>query len=332
MQTESILSNMTSGSDSILGATGMTVLGLHFIYSAGNLESHVLEKPMGTYAVALPFVMPVHLLAIPKGKDNLLNLSEKVLAMQRVQLEGDYNSYFSLYSAQDEQIESRVVLDPAAMEYSVDFCGTYIWEIVNNTLYFASEGPLPDLKVIDDFVKKITPAAATSSAPVLSEQPQTIERLSPVAANLLCPVCSVGLHSGKNWLACPSGHGYFLTASQLTTTRRHMNDTQRAVEAGIGANPKVITPISTDQHGDLHCPNDGQILVKTNYQESTAFIYTCSACIFRWIDSQDLDTILGKYRNDGEDDGDDDGESELEDFKKHMKPDINVRGGFGRRF
>ena len=297
---------MLGMNDSSVGTSGTTPNGLHFVYLVENLELGDAKKPVGVFAVALPFATNVHLLGIPKGKELLLDVSARLNIMQPVKLEGDYDDYFSLYTSMNQQIESRVLLNPAAMEYNVDFCAAYTWEIFNNTLYFANQGILPDLKIVDDFVKQLTPAVVTSTGPVLTERPQTIEVLSPVLSKFLCPVCQIALREGRRWLACPAGHGYLLTASEVNTTRQHMNDTGRLAKTTVGAKPAVITPLTIVEHGDLKCPNDAQILTKSIYQETTVYMYICHSCIYRWIDGQYLDTILGKYRNDGEDKDDDD--------------------------
>jgi hypothetical protein len=335
MQNESILSTMISGSDSSLGATGTTPGGLHFVYSIDSLGSGGLEKLTGLYAIGLPFASTTHLLAIPKGKETLLNLSEMISSMQPVTLEGDYDSYFSLYANQGQQVESRVLLDPAAMEFSIDFCAAYTWEIIDNSLYFMSESILPDLKIIDDFVTQLTPAEVIKTTITLNQKPQSVERLMPTASTFQCPICHMKLLKGKRWLACTNGHGYLLTAEELILTRQHMNDTQRAVEASVGSAPNVITSVTTVDHGDIVCPNDTQTMIKAGYQETTAFLYSCPSCIYRWIDGQYLDIILGKYRNDGDDDKDDGGDSDsgLESFNETMMRGVDVsHRGFGRTF
>lgn len=329
MQNESILSTMISGSDSLLGATGTTPGGLHFVYSIDSLGSAGLEKPTGLYAIGLPFTSTTHLLAIPKGKETLLNLSEMISTMQPVMLEGDYDSYFSLYANQGQQVESRVLLDPSAMEFSIDFCAAYTWEIVDSSLFFISESILPDLTVIDDFVKQLTPAEVVSTTLPLTQKTQSIERLLPSASTLQCPICHTKLLKGKRWLACTNGHGYLLTAEELILTRQHMNDTQRSVETSVGSVPNVITTITIVDHGDIVCPNDAQTMIKAGYQETTAFLYSCPSCIYRWIDGQYLDPILGKYRNDGDDDIDNnDLGSGLGTLGDSLMQDVKINGRF----
>lgn len=290
---------LTTGS--ALGATGNTPTGLHFVYSVGEFTAGTAA--MGMYSISLPFITATHLLAIPKRAKDVFSFINRPASLEPVELEGDYDSYFSLYAGQHQQIGSRVLLDPATMEFSIEFCARYAWEIVNETLYFLSSESLPDLHIVDNFVAMLTPAVTrtiNTNTP-LANRPQTFEKLSPNATKLTCPVCATALHSGKHWLGCPEGHGYLITASDIAKTRQHMNDMGKAMEATLGAEPKVITKISITPHGDLKCPNDGGPLLKTTYQETSAYLYICHSCIYRWIDGQDLDAILGKYRNDSED-------------------------------
>ena len=321
MEDTPILSALLSPSESSISVAEATPTGLHFIYSVGSFSIYPPDKLTGIYAVALPFQTTSHLLAVPKSKKDLFSSITRQLTMQPVDLEGDYNDYFSLYAKQGQQVESRYVLDPSAMEFTVDFCAEYAWEIANDTLYFESEKLLPDLQVVDDFVKQITPELAVSSGINLVKRPQVEEQLSSMASKLLCPVCNMALRSGKRWLACSSGHGYLLTSGELIETRQHMNDTARAVEESLSAQPNVITKISVVPHGDLTCPNDGQTLTKEPYQQTPGYLYSCHSCAYRWIDGQDLDFILGKYRNDSVDEPDD--ESNSEDTRSQINSSFN---------
>jgi Zn-finger nucleic acid-binding protein len=303
MLNESVIFDQINSDDSAVGTSGITPSGLRYVYLLENLAAN---GETGVYAVVLPFVTDIHLIGIPHGKQSSFGSSLRLSEMKPVQLEGDYGSFFSLYVADDEQVETRTLLDPEAMEYSIDFCSSYIWEIVNDTLYFASQGILPDMKVVDDFIQQLAPEGSKPSGLTLTPKPQVTEILSADSSTLLCPVCKVALHKGRRWLACPNGHGYLLTASELIHTRMHIDDFQRSVKSILGARPTVVTPVVVVEHGTLHCPNDDQELHKTPYQETPAFLYLCNACIYRWIDGKDLDTILGPYRNDGEDKPDED--------------------------
>lgn len=219
-----LLDNLTS-----VGASDTTPAGLHYVYIFKDQDA------MGAVAVSLPFLTDSHLLGIPKGKEALLNISAHLSELEPVVLEGDYGDYFTLYTAPNQQVETRELLDPAAMEFSVDFCSAFIWEIVNDTLYFASKGLLPDFKVVDTFVQQITPAVAIDSRLHVTERPQTNEELEVEVSSLECPVCHIGLRAGRNWLSCSNGHGYLLTATELITTRRHMDDPLRIVSGGGGS-------------------------------------------------------------------------------------------------
>jgi hypothetical protein len=301
MHDTSLIFKAVKDSNSTVGTSGVTPSGLHYIYLLEAVASSDQSPYAGIFGISLPFVLDVHLVGIPKNKDGSVGVAGQIAGMSPVQLEGDYDSYFSLYVAGNEQLESRIVLDPAAMEYSIDFCSKYTWELVNNTLYFASEGILPDLSIADEFVRQITPAQPIKTGIQLRDMPQTIEKLSTYDSKYQCPICKTPLREGRRWLACVNGHGYMIKAADIVKTRQHMDDQQRIIKSTLGARPSVLTPITIVEHGDLHCPNDESILTESVYQLTIASLYTCSQCIFRWIDGQDLDTILGVYRNDGDD-------------------------------
>lgn len=327
MHVDPLVFQLASSDGSSASANGLTPSGLNFVYFAENIAGST-QPAIGIYAVSLPFIADIHLLGITKQNNTAARLAPLISTMQPVKLEGDYDAYFSLFVAGDEQMESRVLLDPAAMEYNIDFCAAYTWEICNNTLYFVSQGELPDLSVVDAFVKQLTPAVGTQPTASLIPKLQHAESLSPIASKLLCPLCSSALRAGHRWLSCPNGHGYLIKAADIVATRRHMNDMARVVKASINTPPSVITPVTAVDHGDLHCPNDQSVMEKSAYQETSAFLYTCTQCVYRWIDGKDLDIILGKYRNDGDDEPDNDPDNDSGTPGDFLMRDITINRHF----
>lgn len=308
MPNNAIIFDLIGSKDTSIGPTGMTPSGLHYAYLLSDLMSSNPNDQFGVFAVVLPFVTDVHMIGIPRKELGQFQSSPLLRKMEAVELEGDYDSFFSLYAAADEQIDVRTLLNPEAMEYTIDFCASFTWEIFRDTFYFVNQGPLPDMKIIDDFVKQLTPRDTIPTGIELAQKAQATEKLAALDSNLLCPVCKIALRRGRRWLACSSGHGYLLTAHELLQTRMHMDDYQRSVKQMLGARPAVITPVTVVEHGPLLCPNDNQELKKQPYQETQAFLYVCNTCIYRWIDGGDLDAILGPYRNDGDDKPDEDEE------------------------
>lgn len=299
MNSSPLLFQLGSVSGSIAGPSGTTPAGLHYVYLLENVQK-LTHHLTGICAIGLPFHTDSHLVGIPIAKKGLID----VKTLEPVVLEGDYQDYFCVYAEKFEQIESRVLLNPESMVYSIEFCSAYLWEIVDDTLYFANDGELPNLSVIDTFVQQIKPVLAAPAGIELTAMPQTTEVLSKRPSRLLCPVCQGFLYPGYHWLACPQGHGYLLTGDELLQTRQHINDTRRALKSFLGTPPAVVTPVVVMAHDDIHCPIDGVIMAKKQYQQTDASLYVCAQCSYRWIDGQDLDAILGPYRNDGEDEPD----------------------------
>lgn len=297
---DTILNDLVTKNRDVIDTVGTTPAGLHFVFTVGMKDADDTALYAGLYSVGLPFTTNTHLLAIPKRE----GVTVPPIAghnLEPVELEGDYNTHFTLFAGQGEQLESRVILDPDTMQFSLDFCSRYAWEISGSTLYFESREQLPDLTVVDNFVRSITPAVSVDPSLHLHQRPQVNEELKPEASKFLCPICKTGLHTGRRWLACPNGHGYMISGSDIVFTRDHAEDTQRSVEEMLGAHPNVVYVPQIVEHGDLRCPNDDAPLEKTPYQATEAFLYVCHSCMYRWIDGQDLDTILGKFRNDGRD-------------------------------
>ncbi|MDO8336556.1 MAG: hypothetical protein Q7T74_07310 [Candidatus Saccharibacteria bacterium] len=128
-------------------------------------EVYEISAPAGKklLLVELPFHSKLHLLAVGKGAE-LDKLSPIVdgSSMQTATLEGDFDKYFSIYIDRGQDTQLRYVFDPAAMKYVIDFCRKYHWEIVNDSIYFASDKELPNDDVIVEFIEQIRPALETN--------------------------------------------------------------------------------------------------------------------------------------------------------------------------
>jgi len=301
MHQNALIFSLAKGDESSIGASGKTPGGLRYSYIIENLSKAGNGPTTGIYAVKLPFKTDIHLFGLPKSAGVIKELVLPLETLDPVTLEGDYSSYFSLYAGRNQQAESRYVLDPEAMSYSIDFCAHYTWEIFNNTLYFGNQGELPDLHIIDAFVEQITPVNAVSAALRLNQKPQTKEKFGPKPSKFTCPICATALYRGTRWYGCPAGHGYCITSRDIILTRTHMNSYQRIIRNEVGARPDVLYDVVTVAHKALLCPNDKTEMVAMEYQTTGALTYDCPTCDYRWIDGKDLDTILGEYRNDGED-------------------------------
>ena len=248
-------------------AGGLTPAGLNYSYLTGSIDDQ--NRSNIIYAVDLPLTVDLHLLCIPINYSGLsgVDLSGLITNLEPVTLEGDYSNYFMLYANAAEQSASRYVLDPAAMAYQLDFCTNYVWEIVNNGLYFVSDHSLPDSSIIDHFIQELLPEVPRKDSPAPESKNQQIvqqqEELGPIQSNLACPICTQYLVNSQtgDWLVCPDWHGYLITGSQLLKVRNKQNENlMLQFSSLLGRTPKIITPKALEAaHRTIDCPNCGTI-------------------------------------------------------------------------
>lgn len=279
------------------GNGGRTPDNHPYMYLLGDISGTNLREVEGIYAFSLPFKTEVHLLGIPKGENG--GEWARTYGMERVILEGNYQDFFSLYAQKGQQSLSRYHLDPQTMVFSIDFCKNFHWEIVNNTLYFLDEGLLSSLEVADEFIRLIKPAFSqvTSLGDARLFVTQVGEALEESYLNLRCPVCNTELMQGKQWLACPAGHGYLMKGTDMIDVRRESASIIKELSEVFGRPPKVISKIADAKHDVLVCPHCGHEMQQTNYQMTNIILDVCSYCPYRWIDGSELDSVLGKYRH-----------------------------------
>lgn len=276
-----LLFNETVGmnTDIFQGYSGMTPHGLSIEYYVGGLSLFSSETSHGVYAVELPFMSGVHLIGIPKTHSIPLAMSGH--DMEAVTLEGNYNDVFHLYADTGEQVQSRYVLDPKAMVFTIDFCANFNWEIIEDTLYFMSGGRLPGFDIVDQFVEEIRPAVETPRDRPLN--PSKLSYTHTVGRTLLCPICQQTLKNGTAWLECPQGHGCLVTGKQLLD----MHDQKE---------PIPLDDKNLSRHGELTCPYCASPMNPTRYQLSRITIDVCSKCRFRWLDAEEPARLFGGNR------------------------------------
>ena len=261
----------------INGHQGNTPAGLPYSYLLSGMNLFSTSRTRGMYAVYLPFQTSAHLLGLPRSDDSIKIPISKSSSMEEVVLEGDYPNYFKLYADRGQQMESRYVLDPKAMVFTIDFCAGTHWEIVDNTLFFTGEGKLPSFKVVDQFVKEIRPA-------IESAAPKDHTRISYGHMNIAdfyCPVCDEKLVNGQSWMECPNHHGFLVTGRQIKSLRDKMTYSPQKVAFDDG------------RTNGIKCPYCSQPMIATRYQYSDAMIDRCSKCIYRWVDKPEAEAIFG---------------------------------------
>jgi hypothetical protein len=125
------------------------------------------------YIFELGFHTEAHILGFGKSI-NAESIADKLQMMsynvEKVSLEGDFDSYFSVYCAPEQQIKTRTIFSPDNMEIFADYVKNYSWEVIGNRLYVVgglslsvTEGVIKDT---NDFIKDIRP--------IISETPKVI--------------------------------------------------------------------------------------------------------------------------------------------------------------
>jgi len=272
----------SEATDLICGYQGSTPSGMQFTYNITGMSLFSNEQTMGVYSVELPFMSGVHLLGCAKHSDTQVDIHTSGSVMERVNLEGNYDDYFTLYADTGQQVQSRYVLDPAAMVFTIDFCRQFNWEIIEDTLYFMNQGHLPSFEIVDQFVAQIRPAVEVPSD--RRKNPYRMSYTNFSGRTMLCPICQKQLLEGDQWLECPDGHGSLVTGGQLIEMREGDGDDAAVRAYDTGAN--------VTDHAKIACPYCGSEMVPSHYQSTETIIDVCTKCMFRWLDSGELKRIV----------------------------------------
>ncbi len=269
----------TTHTQSIKTPGGLTLLHVIGVSPSGSAS----EKAESMFMVELPFVTAAHLVGVPIAR--LRQLTSAHAAMEPVMLEGDYPQYFRLYTEQDGQTESRYMLDPKAMAFTIDFVKEYYWEIRDNALFLIGDETLPSLDTVDRFVAEIRPAV---EQPNLNHRnPGKLSYVERGFRTVNCPVCSKVLVGGKEWLECPDGHGCLVTGKQLMLLRKLTAKEAR----GLPLRPRVGGEIT--RPSEVSCPYCHTTMTPSLFPGTEVEIDICSHCGYRWFDSHELLGILG---------------------------------------
>ena len=270
-----LLSHLIQG-DIINGHQGNTPAGVPYTYLIGGLNLFSGSHATGVYVVYLPFETAAHLIGLPRAKQTLkVQLFRS--SMEEVMLEGDYPNYFQLLAEKGQQTDSRYMLDPKAMAFTIDFCKEVYWEIVGDALYFYSEDVLPSFKVVDQFIEEIRPALERPT-------PKNHARIPyghMTFTTFLCPICSTKLVEGESWMQCPEGHGLLITGKQMH---------ERRMKVSLKYNPPAY---NDDRSQSLKCPYCAEPMIETRFQTTDVHIDRCRKCMYRWVDSLEAPGILG---------------------------------------
>jgi len=234
------------------------------------------------YKIDLPYSSKLHLLSVPRLKPGVsLDPSIGKTIMSRVDLEGDYSTYFSLFAEKDKQMEARYVLDPAAMAFTIDFCKTYNWELIDNTLYLLQDTSLKsdDPTILYDdiqrFVDEIKPAV---ELPLTKKQaflatPYGKDRRE----NIRCPRCSGLLVYDRNYFYCPKGDGILINGRYLSELAKGKQKVENKFNDKSSVGQKIIK-----------CPSCNRAMQKVAYNSGKEIIDSCISCSYRWLDGSEV--------------------------------------------
>lgn len=237
------------------------------------------------YRFELPFHTEAHIAGISTHyKQALVSLRPfiNVQKMEKIELEGDFSRHFSLYAAHGQQVQVRYVFDPKAMQHTIDYCNSYLWEILADELYLV-----------------VLPGSAPTSGNILDHTVRFIHEIQPALINQLpghdlphrtpygknrgepmkCPVCQSVLSEQSHWYECPAQHGRLISGREII-----------AVKKGE-INVTGLDEKSAASHKELTCPHCQANMEMVDYQSTGIIIDSCSKCHYRWVDAGELRRI-----------------------------------------
>lgn len=259
------------------------------------------------YRVELPFRSGVHLLGIPRHSGTApIDPTYPGSIMETVTLEGNYDKHFKLYAEKNMQITTRYIVDPADMVFTIDFCKSHCWEIIDDELYFVQEFGAGDkndptfmFNDIEEFINGIRPAKfipATHKKSSLSSKKSSVKK-HPIEGSLYkllnseaaarragkdifnCPKCSNRLDPDYQYYKCPNSHGILLKGFALPLVK----------QGEIPNSSNYLSKLNTTEI--IACPACNADMSKVSYAGSNTTIDSCTNCPYRWLDRGELAPI-----------------------------------------
>lgn len=240
------------------------------------------------YRLELPFHTQAHILGVSTAisRSAVAKFGPELAsnAMERVELEGEFSKSFTIFAPKGQQMQTRYVFDPKAMDFTLKNCAGYHWEIVGDELYFIADPELTDhrtkgvvIAYAKKFIDEIRPALVSQLAGhnLPGRAPYGQHR----SKHMCCPVCGEPMVMEKHWFTCPQKHGRLIGGQGLLAVR------QGSIAPGTEQN----TVVSRTNH--LTCPNCSKPMSPTNYQSTGVIIDSCTACAYRWCDAGELSKI-----------------------------------------
>lgn len=108
--------------------------GTH-VYTIGS-GKNARTISTGVLAVSLPRAVPR---VIVDGRQNTMHAAQEVDRSQRLELEGDFGKYFTVYCPKDYERDVLYFLTPELMQLLIDMDDKFDMELVGNKMYFYSD-------------------------------------------------------------------------------------------------------------------------------------------------------------------------------------------------
>lgn len=138
-----------------------------YTYATGSGKSRK-DFDLQVFELTLPRKLP-HMIIdslVESGNGQASTLPIKFDSSQKIELEGDFSKYFSLYTPDTYGITALTVLAPDAMETLMRFADTCDIEIISNKIYFYWPEPAQTMKdyqklftnvthILDDMLEKL---------------------------------------------------------------------------------------------------------------------------------------------------------------------------------
>ncbi len=167
------------------------------------------------------------------------------------------------------------------MLFTVEFCKSHNWEIIENELYFlqasanSEEDPTNMYADIERFVKEIRPALVKPLTPkeIKNALPYGVD----ARAQLPCPLCKKPMTNNRSYFACPDGHGVLLNGKRL----RELKEGRTVIV------PNLISEVKTTRKS-IQCPSCGNTMSLVKYNGGKNVIDSCSRCPYRWLDHNEI--------------------------------------------
>lgn len=280
--TSILFSYMSQHGEILELADGYTPGNMWYSYLVALDNTYSNEATLGIYSVELPFVSAAHIVGIAHLTDYTPAISLDI-PMEELKLEGNYAKHFSAYTESGMQASSRYVLDPAAMNFTIDFCAKYHWEIVGSYLYFLCYKEVPSFEIVDTFVTKIRPAIVQKND--VRDNAANLPYTFNPARRIQCPICQQRMVAANNSLSCANHHGSLLTGKQIFELRDNASLSVKVNALKISSLPDI----SSETH--LTCTYCGAPMTHKWLEGTKLYVDDCTKCQFWWIDQDQLEQL-----------------------------------------